>query len=351
MVTYPEHPRKPTYEPHPEGVPLIRRSPTRRTFLAGLGSTAAAVMIPAFRAPGAAQAAGTQTSSNDALAAAAASMPKPLLGGATQDRAWYAANIGPTHIRRCYDTAFVFPTWQQTSAFKRYGTVPMDYSFQLPPGDLASGAADAKLRTFLATTPKDLILTNYHEPEPCVSAGQFSAAQFRAAIAHLTTLVRAQNARDGGKRRVSVILEYATVFGFAGRNPLDYWPGRDANGVNRAHLISFDTYAWPHSTNTQGVPVGFTDGVKWQSAAELLDPSIAFAKQIGSPWMVSEFGFLEDIHDSTHKAKAITDFVNYARLHGAVTVEYWDAVGRRADWQLRHGAKAVTAWKSIVNAP
>jgi hypothetical protein len=307
-------------------------------------------MIPAFRAPTAARAA-AKPSSKDALKAAAAAMPKPLLGGYTRDPSWYAANVGPTHVRRCYDSAFGFPTWQQTSAFKRYGTVPIDYSVQLPPVDVASGAADARLRTFLATTPQDLILTNYHEPEPHIAAGQFSAAQFRAAIAHLSTLVRAQNARDGGKRRVSVILEYNTVFGVGGRDPLDYWPGRDANGVNHADLISLDTYALPHNTNTPGVPAGYTDGLKWQSAAELLDPSIAFAKQIGSPWMVSEFGFLEDIHDSTHKAKAITDFVNYARLHGAVTVEYWDGIGVRADWQLRHSAKAISAWKTIVNAP
>jgi hypothetical protein len=329
----------------------IRNGPTRRAFLAGLTSTAAVVALPALLTPTAARAAAKQPSSGAALAAAAASMPKPLLGGYTRDPAWYAANVGPTFIRRCYDAAFSYPTWQQTAAFKTFGAVPQDYSFQLPPSDVASGVADAKLRTFLATTPKDLILTNYHEPEPWVDAGKFSAADFRASIVRLSTLVRAQNALDGGKRRVSVVLIYNTVYGFKGRDPLSYWPGRDPNGVNYADLISFDTYALPHNTNTPGVPVGFTDGVKWQSAKVLLDPSIALAKQIGSPWMLSEVGILEDVTSPTHKGQAMTDVVNYARLHGAVTVEYWDAVGSRADWQLRNGANAISAWKAIVNAP
>jgi hypothetical protein len=83
----------------------------------------------------------------------------------------------------------------------------------------------------------------------------------------------------------------------------------------------------------------------------LLDPSIALAKQIGSPWMLSEVGILEDVTSPTHKGQAMTDVVNYARLHGAVTVEYWDAVGSRADRQLRNGANAISAWKAIVNAP
>jgi hypothetical protein len=337
--------------PVPKDAQTVRCRPTRRAFIAGLSSTAAAVAFPTLLAPTAARAAANQASSRAAIAAAAASMPKPLLGGATRDTAWYAANIGPTQIRRSYDLAFSYPTWQQTAAFKTYGAVQQDYSIQLPPSDVASGVADARLRTFLATTPKNLIITNYHEPEPWIDAGKFSAADFRASIVRLSTLVRAQNALDGGTRRVSVILICSTVYGFKGRDPLSYWPGRDVNGVNYADLISYDTYSLPHNTNTPGVPVGFTDGIKWQSAQVLLNPSIAFAKQIGSPWMMSELGILEDINNPMHKGQAITDCVNYARLHGAVTVEYWDSFGTRADWQLRYGANTISTWKAIVNAP
>ena len=286
------------------------------------------------------------------LAQAAATMPKPLLGGWTADFAWYSSHVGPVQIYRMYDIGFNYPTWQDTLAYQMHGNAQEDYSFNLPPADVASGLDDAQLTTFIASTPKNIILTNYHEPEQEIEQGMFTAAQFRASIVHLAALVHAQNAIDGGTRRVSVILMYDTVYGFKGRNPMNYWPGRNpATGVNYADLISFDTYALPHATNTPGVPKGFTDGLKWQTPKYLLDPSIAFAAQIGSPWMVSEFGYLEDVNKPMRKAQAITDFVNYARLNGAVAVEYWDAAGSRADWRLRYSTNATNAWKTIVNAP
>jgi hypothetical protein len=284
------------------------------------------------------------------LAAASAAMPKPLLGGYTRDTSWYNAHIGAPQIYRSYDSGLGKATWQQTSAYRMHGSAPTDYSLRIPPAQLASGAYDNRMKAFLATTPKNLIISNQHEPEQRIANGQYTAAQFRAGIVRLAQLVHARNARDGGTRRVSVILMVDTLTGFRGRNPMNYWPGRDSSGRNYADLISIDTYAPPHATGTAGVPAGYTDGLKWKTSAELLDPTIAFAKRLGSPWMVSEFGFLEDVHNSTHRARAIVDFVNYARLHGAVAVEYWDSVGRRADWQLRYGSgAAANAWRALVH--
>jgi hypothetical protein len=286
------------------------------------------------------------------LASAAATAPKPMLGGFSRDPSWYSGHIGAAEIYRTYDPRFHGATWQQTSAYRMHGNAPEDYSINIAPGRLASGAYDARLTAFLATTPKNLIITNLHEPEQRIANGAFTAAQFRASIIRLATLVHAQNARDGGSRRVSIILMAGTITGFKGRHPMDYWPGRDANGKNYVDLLSIDTYSAPHATNTAGVPVGYTDGQKWQSAADLLDPSIAFANRIGSPWLISELGFLEDVHDPMRRAHALVEFVNYARQHGAVAVEYWDSVGRRANWQLRNGnGAAARAWKSLVAGP
>lgn len=326
----------------------LRRAPIRRVVISGLAFMIVAVGLPAASTARSAP----ESLAGTALAKVAVTMPKPMLGGWSRDQTWYDANIGTAQIYRSYDLAFSFPTWQQTAAFAAHGSAQEDYSFNLPPGDVASGVDDAILKTFIASTPKNLILTNYHEPEQEIAAGLFTMRQFRSSIKRLSTLVHAQNARDGGTRRVSVILMYDTVYGFKGRDPMNYWPGRNpVTGANYADLISFDTYALPHATNTPGIPKGFTDGVKWQSAATLLNPSIEFATKIGSPWMVSEFGYLEDIHDPTHRSRAITDFVNYARLHGAIAVEYWDAYGTRADWQLRYGTDSMAGWKAIVNAP
>jgi hypothetical protein len=140
-----------------------------------------------------------------ALAAAAAAQPKPLLGRYTRDDVWYTANVR-TPNPPMYDVGFHYPTWQQTAAYKEWGSIAEDYLFQLPPRDVAIGADDSQLLRFIAPTPKNIILTNYHEPEQEVAANQFTAAQFRASIAHLATLVHARNAVDGGSRRVSVVL-------------------------------------------------------------------------------------------------------------------------------------------------
>jgi hypothetical protein len=318
-----------------------------RTTLVALVLSATALTLPEYS-----NAVSSTGPTGAALATAAAAMPKPLLGGWSRDATWYAASVGPVQIYRMYDLKFTWPTWNKTMAYRLHGNAQEDYSFNLPPADVAAGRDDAKLKTFIASTPKNIILTNYHEPEQEIAAGKFTAAQFRASIVRLATLVHAQNKIDGGTRRVSVILMYDTVYGFKGRNPMNYWPGRNpATGANYADLISFDTYALPHATGTPGIPAGFTDGLKWQSASQLLDPSIAFAAKIGSPWMISEFGYLEDINNPGRRAQALTDFANYARLHGAVAVEYWDSYGTRADWQLRYSTQASAAWKAIVNAP
>lgn len=332
--------------------PTRRRRPGReRRFLAGLTSAVSAALLTLTLAP-AAQAVVPTT--GDALyQLAVATHAKPLLGGWSRDYPWYNANVGPVQIYRTYDTGFQYPTWQQTPAYALHGNAPADYSFQIPPADVASGAADTKLTTFLASTPKNLILTNFHEPENDIELGLFTAQQFRDSIAHLATLTHAQNAADGGSRRVSVVLMYDTVYGYKARDPHNYWPGADpATGQNYADLISFDTYALPHNTNTTCCPIGFTDGIKWQTPQTLLNPSIAFAADIRSPWLISEFGYLDDITNPQHKATAITDFVNYARYKGAIAVEYWDASGTRANWQLRYGnGAAASAWKTIVNKP
>jgi hypothetical protein len=281
---------------------------------------------------------------------AAAAHTKPLLGGFSRDSSWYDATIGRATIYRQYDSGFHLTTWQRSYMSTRAGSAVSDLSLSIPPAQLANGSYDARLWTFIRTTPKNLIITNQHEPEDNIEAGKFTAAQYRAAIARLAKIVHGMNAADGGSRKVSTILMVDTLNGFKGRNPLNYWPGYDSSGKPYVDVLSFDTYAWPHGTGTRGVPVGYTDGVRWLTSAQLLDPVIAYAQKMGRRWMISEFGFLEDIHNKAHKGNAIIDFVNYARLHNALAVEYWDSVGRRADWRLKYGAVAVQSWKAVVHS-
>ena len=180
-----------------------------------------------------------------------------------------------------------------------------------PAGPAISGAYDARLRTFIASTPRNVVLTNHHEPEQEIEAGQFTFAQFRAANARLNRLVDEQNAIDGGTRKVSVILMISTFTGFQGRNAENYWPTVAKGDGGTVDLISADVYAAPHGTGTT-VPVGYTTGTNWKTAQTLVRPVLSFARLHVTDWAISELGILEDVNNPNRKSQLMRDVVAYA---------------------------------------
>jgi hypothetical protein len=274
-------------------------------------------------------------------------------------------------VYRGYDSGFRYPTWQQIPPGHRKTGNPgsfNDYSFQIPPAQLAAGSWDDRLSTFLASTPRDVVLTNHHEPEQEIQAGQFTFAQFRAAQARLNRLADEQNARDGGTRKVSVILMISTFTGFQGRNAENYWPTTAKGDGGTVDLISADVYAAPHGTGTT-VPLGYTTGTNWKSAATLVRPVLSFARAHGTDWAISELGILEDVNDPNRRAQLMRDVVAYAgagRLSAGVVhrpalwVSYWNSRGGRADWGLRFqhpvpsestNSIAYRTWRDIAGQP
>jgi hypothetical protein len=216
----------------------------------------------------------------------------------------------------------------------------------VPPAEVAAGSWDTRISAFVATTPRNSILSIWHEPEQEIEQGVFTAAAFRDMMVRYKGLVGAQNLRDGGTRLVSVVLMVSTFTGFNGRTPETYWPGSSG-----ADLISVDAYGSPSGTNTTRAPIGYTDGRNWKTADALLSPVYSFAVSKGAQWGVSEFGYLVDVNNPTRKAQTITDGVAYARSHGAVMFEYYDSSGSRADWQLRYqGGSPIPSTSSASNA-
>jgi hypothetical protein len=325
---------------------------------------AAMVIIGVFVAPTGASALPTSTTK---------------IGAWSQYGSWTAFNAGAGQmdVYRGYDNGFHYATWQQVPAGHRYrgpqnlDTVINDYSFQIPPAQLMAGTFDAQLRTFIASTPKNIVLTNQHEPEQEIQAGHFTFAQFRAANVRLNQLVDAQNALDGGTRKVSVILMISTFTGFQGRNAENYWPTAAKGDGGTVDLISADVYAAPHATGTPGVPLGYTDGVNWKTAQGLVKPVLSFAKAHATDWAISELGILEDVNNPGRKAQLMTDVVNYARAgrltptgavyRPALWVSYWNSKGGRADWGLRFSnppvpsettnSLAYQTWRTLRNQP
>lgn len=298
-----------------------------------------------------------------------------LVGAYSRDWSWFDANVGPMQVYRGYDTGFHFATWGQTDAATVHPQDPAhptfvnDYSFNLPPDKVADGSDDAQLTKFIGTTPTNAVLTNYHEPEQEIDAGQFTFQQFQNSITHLAYLVHQQNVLDQGTRRVSVILMVESFSGFKNRWAINYWPTALPTVTNpTSHLpvgedfpdvISADAYALPHATNTAGVPSGYTDGARWKTAATLLSPVLTFANAHHTHWAVSELGYLEDKTSPMHKANEITAALAYATAgkvtstatpNPALYLEYWDSRGRRADWELRFNNPPVPSTSGNSNA-
>jgi hypothetical protein len=291
-----------------------------------------------------------------AASAAAAVPPIPpfdsSIGGVSNDWPWFDANVGAVDIYRDFDIGgFHYETWQQTAAFARHPTAPAnDYSFEILPRVLADplSGAQAQVAAFLATTPLNLQVTNFHEPDNKFN-GLFTPAEHRAGTVALANLVRAQNALDGGIRRTSVILMNVTLGITGTTKATDWWP-TDALDGGHADIISVDAYALPHATNTSGVPAGYTDGLKWKTPTALLNNVYKFAATRQVAWSVSELGYLEDVNDPFRKANTLRDLVAWARSHGARHLSYFDARGPRADWRLRYSNPIVPSQSLTSNA-
>lgn len=304
-------------------------------------SSRASIRGLAFSAALLLSAAGLHASS--ASADDAAAMP---VGATARDWKWFDAAVGPTQIYRNFDTGFHYATWNQTKAFTLHPNAPRyDYSFNLPPAEVLTGAWDARIATFVASTPANTILSIWHEPEQEIEKGLFTAQEFRDMMVRFNTLVDAQNALDGGTRLVSVVLMVSTFSGFKGRDPNTYWPGNAG-----ADLIAVDAYGSPSGTKTTAAPAGYTDGRNWKTAEALLSPVYNFSLAKGTGWGVSEFGYLVDVHNPTHKGQTITDGVSYARAKGAVMFEYFDSFGSRADWRLRYASPTVPSTSTASDA-
>lgn len=292
--------------------------------------------------------------------AGAASATK--VGAHSGDWPSFDAAVGPVQIYRDFDQGFSYARWQDTRAYQAHPSAPAnDYSFHILPQRLTNAADPIvpRVRSFLATTPKNIIITNFHEPDwDYKYVNQFTPAQFRAGILALARMVRAQNALDGGTRRTSVILMDVSFSGYWDYPASTWWP-TDARDGGHVDLIAGDIYALPHATATACCPAGYTDGVNWQKPSYMLSFLRTFALNNATPWAISEIGYLEDVNLPLRKSQALSDAVAYAKANGALHISYFDARGPRADWRLRWSrpvgttsptSNATLRWKSLVAA-
>jgi hypothetical protein len=207
------------------------------------------------------------------------------------------------------------PSWPNV------GSHSLVISFKLLPAEVLAGKWDTQLATFFAATPRPSYWSYWHEPEDNIAKGQFTAADYRAAWAHIAAIAKA----SGKPLRSVLILMGWTLKPAARRTWTDYYPGADVIDV-----LGWDEYVWTATDD----PAKTFDLCRTASAAA------------GKPWRICETGVGSVQHpDPAVRGGKLTALAR--SLTGAEFVTYFDsAPDGKYHWQISDDPAAAGAWKA-----
>jgi len=205
-------------------------------------------------------------------------------------------------------------------------------SFRMLPAQVLSGRYDSQLLHFFRSAPRHhrIFWSYFHEPEPQIAAGAFSAAEYRAAWRHIGDLAGSTCRKN---LFPTLILTGWTAFPASGRAVSDYYPGRGYISV-----MAWDPY---NSANSR--PTAYA------SPKTILHPVIAASRKMHKPWAVAETGSALTPSDPTgvKRARWLTHLGAYAINHHAGWVSYFDSA-THVDFRLRD-QPSIRAWRALMH--
>ena len=189
---------------------------------------------------------------------------------------WLEANAradtayGPLAMHRVFYPDLP-PPWEGSRAAGGGRTVVV--SFKAAPRDILAGSHDALLAEWFRTAPRDrdIYWVYYHEPEDNIEAGEFNAADYRAAWRRLGQLA---DDADHPRLHATLVLMCWTLESGSGRDWRDYYAGEDVIAV-----LGWDCY------NSAGQRGGY-----YIDPAQRFESALAVSRQAGKPWGIAEFG-------------------------------------------------------------
>jgi hypothetical protein len=203
-------------------------------------------------------------------------------------------------------------------------------SFKALPKRILSGADDAALRHFFnnAPTGHPIYWSYYHEPEDNIADGQFSAAGYKAAWAHIVALARA--AHNPALHSTLILMSWDLVKA-SHRNWHNYLPG---GGI--ISVLGWDAYPVGSATNVNPQltpPGGF------------MGPAIAASKSVNLPYGFPEFGL------STPKGRPgwLKSVGSYIMHSGALFASYFNGNQQYPRLRLTDSA-SISVWRGFVTA-
>jgi hypothetical protein len=236
------------------------------------------------------------------------------------------ASFGPLKVLRVFFGGAPKPWTAPELAHGR----PVVVSFKLAPRAVLAGTHDAAMRAWFAAAPRDhpVWWVYWHEPEDDIEAHAFTAADYRAAFAHLDAL--ADKARNRMLRTTQVLMDY-TLAPASHRNWRAYYPG--------ARVI--DVQAW----DQYGYVNEKTCVYRSMEQHEARRPAYRLTRAEGNDYAIAEIG----------SPTCVPERPAWLRLVGAwsrgkaVFVTYYHSVGPKgSDFRLGD-APSQAAWRSVVD--
>ncbi len=304
---------------------------TRTTFLAavataalslGAVATGAASAAPATPAPSTAAAGGRTLFG--------VSLPGQPGQTAAQTVTSFRSQFGSLPAVRIFGNE-VPAQWNDSATLRALGTgSAVVFSFQGDMNAIAAGSADARLTSFLKSKPAGVKVwvALKHEPEDQVRDGAFTAAQFRAATAHVAPVIR-----NAGGIPTTILMAW-TLDPHSGRNWHDYYtPAIDAFG--------FDAY---NSGQHKKVP-------DYKAPQAFVDPVLAVARETGKSFGWAELGSPCVSTDPSCAGRAawLTSLGNTLAANGAQFATYWNRASEDSmlDFSLTD-APSINAWRAMT---
>jgi hypothetical protein len=250
----------------------------------------------------------------------------PLMGASipsTADLARDTAQFGRMGITRVYYTGLPQANaW--TTGLPAANKSAVIVSFNALPNAILSGADNAVLSHFFDTAPRGhtIYYSLNHEPEQHIAVGQYSAAAYRAAWAHVVALA---DAAHNPYLRSTLILMGYDLRPASHRNWRDYLPG---GGI--ISTIAWDAY--PPGARALTPP------------AQFLAPEVAASKAAGLPFGFAEFG----VTDLSGRPAWLTAVGNYLMKSGALFGTLFDSTPPGHPDLTIVDAASAKAWRNIV---
>jgi FlgD Ig-like domain len=297
-----------------------KRSGTRRFGWFAVLAAASVVLYTAVTlAAGGHQASLTSDSTNTVLLGSSASNPGYL--------AQSTSEFGHLPIIRTYYPHMPDPNAWTTGA-PGINKSAVVLSFNEPPATILSGAENAALSHFFDTAPTGhpIYYSYYDEPEPYITNGTFTLAQYKAAWAHIVAIANAAHNPD---LKSTLILMSWDLDPRSGINWKDFLP---SGGV--ISTLGWDAYpaGTVHDQNPQPT-----------APAAFMGPEAAASKSVGLPFGFAEFA----LGTPAGRPAWLAAVASYLQSSGALFGTLFNSPG--FPWMQLNDAASIQAWRSAVH--